>query len=599
MKRLRSPSWWVVTVIWSAFAFIVLARPYWNAFAWDSFGYHLYLPGFLIKQDPLLHDRSWVEMAHEEHDVAPQLYQITERDGHRVIRYSMGVAVAWSPWFLLGHGIAGLSGQPRDGYSKPYQWSVVCGVLLYLLIGLGWLRRCLLSKFDDGVVAITLLVLLLGTNLIEQVLTNITGPHALLFTAYSGILYFTVRWHATFHVRDAVVLAVLMGLAALIRPTDLCCVLIPLLWGHGLRAAGRHWKQVLLVIGIMAVIGFPQLLYWYRATGSWFYDSYGNAGEGLDLVKPHTREFLFSFRKGWWLYTPVMLVATAGIVFLRGQWRSASVAVALFFIVNLWLVSSWTCWWYADSFGSRAMTGSYPVMCLPLCALISRAGERRIAKHAVRALLAVLTLFNLFQYRQFTRGIIHPQRMTRAAYIAVFGRNTKPLGLDKLLLVDRNSARPDPSTHRRSALPDGLFTGPAIDPDTLIPGDEGPIHALRLDKDHPFTPAIRIPFDRLTAQDHVWVESEWQVLLRDGTGSPALSIVRTFEHGGRSYSYSTEDVDLSGASRGQWRTVKTFYLSPEVRDRQDSFVTYAWLRDTVPLFIVGPSLHLHQPVATP
>lgn len=593
MRLPRSPSWWVVVMLWCAFSFKVLTRPYWNAFAWDSFGYHLYLPALLPNGDPLLRDLSWVQAAHSEHDASPLLYQITERDGHRVVRYTMGLALTWSPWYLMGHGLAKLTGQPADGYSGPYQWCVVCGVLFYFLIGLFWSRRALLSAFSEPVTAITLGVLLMGTNLIEQVLTNITGPHVVLFTLYAGVVHFTVRWHRAHAARDALALAVLCGLAALTRPTDAVSVLIPLLWGEGPRAVIRHGRQFLMVVCVMVLIGLPQLLYWFSATGMLFYDSYGNAGEGLDVLKPHTAAFLFSFRKGWWLYSPIMLVATIGIALLRDRWRMSFWAVSVFFIVNLWLVSSWTCWWYADSFGSRAMTGSYPVMALPLAAVVAWAMETRTRRAPVLASLGVLCGFSLFQYWQFTRGIIHPQRMTRPAYFAVLGRVSRPAGLDDLLLIDRGSPEPDPRTHVRLPAAEALFRPPPTDRDTVAPWIMGALHAIRVDREHPFTPAIRIPYERLTAHDHVWVECAWRVLPLDTAARPWLSVVSAVEHGGRSYSYRAEDLKL-GPRIGRWYTVNTFYLTPEVRDRQDTFVTYAWSRDTLPLLIAGPVIHLHE-----
>ena len=109
-----------------------------------------------------------------------------------------------------------------------------------------------------------------------------------------------------------------------------------------------------------------QLFYWKAAVGSYFVDAYFNPGEGFDWSAPHTLQVLFSFRKGWFIYTPLMLIATIAILLLRKRWPEAFPAVLVFFLVNLYVVSSWSCWWYADSFSSRAMTGSIAVMALPL-----------------------------------------------------------------------------------------------------------------------------------------------------------------------------------------------------------------------------------------
>ncbi|MCB0815419.1 MAG: hypothetical protein KDB87_19920, partial [Flavobacteriales bacterium] len=86
-------------------------------------------------------------------------------------------------------------------------------------------------------------------------------------------------------------------------------------WGK-LQWVWEHQRKVLvaLVLG-----GLPPVLlllsYWKVYGGAWIFDSYQNPGEGLDLFYPHLHRFLFSFRKGWFIYTPLMLVAAAGLLF--------------------------------------------------------------------------------------------------------------------------------------------------------------------------------------------------------------------------------------------------------------------------------------------
>jgi len=38
----------------------------------------------------------------------------------------------------------------------------------------------------------------------------------------------------------------------------------------------------------------------------------GNPGEGLELLQPHILKVLFSFRKGWFIYTPMMIFTVMG-----------------------------------------------------------------------------------------------------------------------------------------------------------------------------------------------------------------------------------------------------------------------------------------------
>lgn len=598
-------------ILWSGLAVASLLNRPSFLFGWDSFGYHLYLPALFIHQDPLVHDISWVEAAQNTYDASGTLYQIsTLPDGTRLPKYSMGLAVLWSPWFLTGHALAKLTGHPADGYSAPYQLAVQAGMLLYLLCGLLALRKVLRSFFAEGVTSITLCLLFSATNLLDQVIAGAAMPHLPLFCLYAFILLFTVAWTRDRRPGKAIGLALSMGLAILVRPSETACVLIPLLWcteGEQLNPLARLWRhraQWGMIAFILLLVGLPQFLYWHAATGHWWVDTYNNAGEGFDLLGPHTRRFLFSFRKGWYVYTPLMLIATGGILLLRRRIRPAFVPILCFFLVNLYLLSSWTCWWYADSFGSRAMTGSYAVMALPLAAALDRIRILRWPyRHIAQAILVGIAVLNLFQYWQFRHGLIHSSRMTRAAYWAVLGRTAPPADLESLLLVRRSysgpQGAPDASRYSHKYLPEGVTSPATSEADTLIADTTGgnARRAFRLRGADTFTPAVRIPFHLLTLRDHAWVEAEWRV---NAASIPVKgSFVHTMEHDAKSYAYDGRDLDLSTLVPGQWTTIRTWYLTPEPRSAEDPFVAYFWSRDTVPILVEGPYITVHEPLGGP
>ncbi|MEO7080422.1 MAG: hypothetical protein ABIY71_02805, partial [Flavobacteriales bacterium] len=110
---------------------------------------------------------------------------------------------------------------------------------------------------------------------------------------------------------------------------------------------------------------------------------------------------------------------------------------------------------------------------------------------------------------------------------------------------------------------------------------------------HIFSPALHIPFHELTTSDHAWVEAEWQVWMPvPGTKG---SFVSTFEHSGGNYGYTTEELEKKDVPPGTWTTIRTYYLTPEVRSKNDLLVSYFWLRDTVPLYVDGPKITIYRP----
>lgn len=606
---LPSPSLATLILIWAILGVWVFQPSKGTMFTWDSFGYHLYLPAAVVNHDPLLKDFDRVDQARKDQDASGTLYQIsTLPDGRHVIKYPMGLAMVWSPWFIAGHLIAGATGQPQDGYSVPYDRSIRIGVWIYLLLGLLALRAVLRHRFSEWITAFTLLLLFTATNLIDQATMGMAMPHLPLFCLYAGILWATLRWTAARHVGRALVLGILMGLAMIIRPSEGLCLLLPFLWcGEGEVSSPfiRAWrlrKQWIAIALVMFMIGLPQFIYWKEATGHWFLDTYNNAGEGFDLLTPHTWPFLFSIRKGWYIYTPLMLLATAGIVLLKRQWREAYLPVLVFFLLNLYLLSSWTCWWYADSFGSRAMVGSYAVMALPLAAMLHWAwAGTRMRRWGMAILLTFCTFLNLFQYWQFKHGIIHSSRMTWAAYKAGFPETEVPANMEDLLLVYRSysgdQGRPDSTKYVRVPMPEVSVQLPAADTVLLDPATGKKVNAFRLDGQHPFSPALHIPFNELTGHDHAWIEAEWSVMMP--VAGTKGSFVSTFEHGGKNYAYTTEDVEKKDLPPNVWTTVRTYYLTPEVRSKKDLFVGYFWLRDTLPLYVAGPVITTYQPKERP
>lgn len=606
VKPKPSLSLLTVVILWAGLTLASFSLRPAFLFGWDSFGYHLYLPAFLIHGDPLVQDMAWVEEARNTYSVWGSLYQVsTLPDGAHVPKYTLGLAVLWAPWFLIGHLFAHVSGAPLDGYSEPYQSAVLTGMMLYLLCGLLVLSKLLISLFNEAVASITLVLLVIATNLPDQVIGGATMPHLPLFCLYAFIVLLTREWSLDRTPQKALALALPMGLAILIRPSEAVCLLIPLLWGPEGEPANpfkRFWRlrwQWGAIIAVLFLIGSLQFLYWHAATGHWFVDTYTNAGEGFDLLGPHTRKFLFSFRKGWFVYTPLMLLATGGIFLLRRHAKASFLPVLCFFLANLYLLSSWTCWWYAESFGSRAMVGSYAVMTLPLAALIARVlACRRACRWVAVSVLSCITLLNLFQYWQFKRLIIHPSRMTRSAYLAVFGRTERPANFKDRLLVDRwlsgPPRAPDPSRYRRKLLPQTIIAPTSSPSDTLITdrSDGAPHHAYALRGKDSFTPAIRVPFHTLTARDHAWVEAEWRVKVPahpfDG------GFINNMEHAGKNYAYDGKDLEPFAPVPGEWSTIRTWYLTPEVRSVEDPFVVYFWSRDTLPILVEGPYITVHE-----
>lgn len=174
-------------------------------------------------------------------------------------------------------------------------------------------------------------------------------------------------------------------------------------------------------MAVCAAVGFIQLAYWKYASGHWLVYSYED--QGFSWLKPHVKNYLFSYRTGWLVYTPMMLFAIIGLVPLFKR-RLHFWAVAVFSLLNLYIVMSWDIWW----FGGRAMVQSYAVWAFPFAAFLESLDTARWKKWAVYPLFAVFIYYNLWWTHQAHRGgLIDPYNMTKGYFWAVVGRfSTEP-----------------------------------------------------------------------------------------------------------------------------------------------------------------------------
>lgn len=414
--------------------------------SWDVFGYYLYLPASLIYDD--LGGLGFVDEIISTYHPSGSFYHAVEQaDGQHVMKYPVGMALIYLPLFLLGHLGAFLSNFPMDGFSWPYQFAISMGCICYAFLGLWVMRNVLLRYFSDLSVAIVLTVLVLCTNYLNYVSIDGAMPHNSLFTIYALIIYCTVCWHERPNFRDAIFIGLLVGLATITRPTELIAILIPLLWGiknrediiERWRLILQNWQQVLVLTICLIAIGSIQLIYWKTYSGHFLYYSYEE--QGFSWLKPHLIDGIISARKGWLMYTPVMIFALIGFWTLYRKYRSFFWSCLIYFVINIYIVFSWDVWWYGGGFGARALIPSYAILLFPLAAFIAYIFEERklYLKIGIPILFFLCMELNMVMtWQAHAPGqILHPEYMTKAYYWKIFG-DTTPKKSDKKFLDVRH-----------------------------------------------------------------------------------------------------------------------------------------------------------------
>jgi hypothetical protein len=173
-------------------------------------------------------------------------------------------------------------------------------------------------------------------------------------------------------------------------------------------------------------------LYWKFVGHSWIVYTYLN--EQFYFLNPHVAEVLFSFRKGWFVYTPLMLLSITGLFLMIDKARDYISGIVVFLLINIYVISSWWCWWYGGSYGMRTMVESYAILAVPLSAFIHHlSNKKEVIRNTTFVAIAVLCAWNLYLNYQYKRGVLHYDSMTAKAYATLFTDFHKPDNAEKLL----------------------------------------------------------------------------------------------------------------------------------------------------------------------
>ena len=592
-----------------------LLLPRWLTFdhlsilSWDVFGYYLYLPAQFIYNDIGITDFSWMQKILDQYAPTIGFYQAyMGPEGEYIMKYPMGMAILFAPFFFLAHFLSGQFGYPADGFSILYQASVALGCVLYAIIGIWFLRKILLRYFSDAVTTIVMILLVVGTNYFQLVAYDSALVHNSMFTIYTLIIWFTIQWHDNPKLRYAFLIGLFVGLAALVRPTEIISALIPILWGiHNKESWQSKWKLVTdhrIQIGIMILmtilIGSIQLIYWKIHAGTFLYYSY-EEGERLKFLAPYIMFVLLSWKKGWLIYAPMMFFPLIGFIFLFKRNKEIFWAAFIFFAVNLLIISSWTTWWYGGSLGQRSLMQSYALMVLPFGAFIVWILKRRWWLQVPFVAIAVFFIWlNLFQTWQYMTWIIDPSRMTREYYMAVFGRTSVPGEAQKYLEQVENFDREfmdDGNEYEKRTLAFFNFEYEGADRDVNLTMDTAVsgTHAFLMDSVKEFSPGLNMVYHSASPKEGSWIRAHVSIFpISDMKERPA-SLVITMANKEGSYKYKLIDLEKDSLVPGTWNEIIMDYEIPYVEDPEDVIKVYIWNRGKGLFYMDDLQIELLEP----
>ena len=393
-----------------------------HIFQWDSLGYYMYLPAQFIYHD--VKHLSWFHQIQMNYNLPGDVYQFHfAKNGNAVFFYTEGVAIMEFPFFMVADCIAKLVGFNSDGFSFLYQLAIGIGMLCYFIIGIILLRKVLIKFFSDTITAIVLVLICCSTNCLQYISVEAGMTHGYLFLMYCWMLYLTLKWHESPRIIYSIGIGVIMGLVWSIRITDSIIFLIPLFWNcqskenriEKLNQIRKNKMHFLWLIIATVIVIFPQLFYWKTTYGNWFFPK----GSKWDFFQPHLL-LLFGWEKGWFIYTPIAIFMILGLFFMRS--KPYQIAVLIFVIINLWIVTAWHDWHYAASYSARALMQSLPVFSLPLGVFLDKIYSKNW-RWIVLVVVIYFCFVNIFQIWQYNVGMLRSDGMDRKSYFQIYLQN--------------------------------------------------------------------------------------------------------------------------------------------------------------------------------
>lgn len=371
----------------------------------DARGYFAYLPAVFMYQDP---NFGFFEEMERGKYYNPRYFYDYRREayGKYINKYFLGVAALSSPFYLMGHLWTLATGGEADGYSKAYIVFLHLGSIFYLALGMFFLLK-LLQLYDIDPLHRTLTVLLLtfATNMSYYITEEPMMSHTFNFCFIGMFLYSIKKYLNEEKASQLLWASFFLGFVAILRPANLLVLgFIPFLAGSWqgfvkfLTGIKPLWW--LSGLGIFFSIVFLQLGMYHWQTGHWWVYSYPD--EGFNFARPHLWQSLFSYKKGLFVYTPVLF-----LVYLLGMWtlwhknRYGAISWSIFFFVLAYILSSWSNWYYGGSFSYRPFMDYYA--CFGILAGLGlghvKSRSKRILLYCTLFVFLVVNQIQSYQYR--------------------------------------------------------------------------------------------------------------------------------------------------------------------------------------------------------
>lgn len=405
----------------------------WNSIiAHDANGLYGYLPAVFIYQD--LSFTYYSDVVEDPSLIENKFYFKAKKHNDNVVnKYFSGTSLAIMPFFLVGHFVSWLMDKPLTGYSSYYLIFIQVATIFYALLGQFLLFKILrFYRISIKISALVMFAAVFGTNIYYYVTIEPGMSHVYSFAFVMLFVLSVLQFFSKPGKRSYLAAMFALGMVVLIRPVNgLILFSIPFLAGDAdrLKEGFKYYlfNKSVSILGLLLAGGivFIQLIIYKIQTGDFIVYSYAN--EGFNFLDVNIFNFLFSYRKGLFVYTPIFFISLFGLFLIYKRKPFAFFSLVLFLFVVVYVLSSWWMWYYGGSFGSRVFIEYYVFLLIPLAFWLENGKFRRF----FIPLVLVFILICQIQTYQYQYGYIHWSEMNKERYWDNFLRIDKVINDEK------------------------------------------------------------------------------------------------------------------------------------------------------------------------
>ena len=400
----------------------------------DGIGYYSYLPAAVIKQD--LSFKTYIENeAVNRGDTLPVVEQCDKKqplcneyigfkpqeNGNWYNKYPIGTAILISPFFLASDIYVQLAGGIRDGYSMPYQISVVIASIFYAQLGLAFTYMVLKHRFSKTISLLIMTCLLLGTNLIHYTVYEPAMSHVYSFSLISLTILLLDKYILNPKFNLIILMGVTISLIILVRNLNAVFAIVPIFLIIKNEPSNFRLKLFLKICFswglILSFILIPQIVYWKISLGQFLAYSYGQESF-IYINNPQFLKVLFDIKSnGVFIWHPILMFVIPGIYYMLKEKNREGLIIIIILLLLLFIYSSWWAYPFGYAFGYRAFTDYYLLFLIPIGFLFKKISTiKKAGKILFTLLVCLILILNLIHLRNYWGGIVSSFNLTTESF---------------------------------------------------------------------------------------------------------------------------------------------------------------------------------------